>query len=147
MLFHLLIPFSIYSDIMAVALIPDKAFLIKFLVRIGAHFMENRKEGIRWHWHYGLLATQMVCSTLNCYHGEEASKSAIDGVTWRWPVKACKKRISIIHGSFFEKLHLKLWQILGFTFLWCRSAGKSRGMSMGNAQHELEIWSEHSIVN
>ena len=34
---------------MAVALIPDKAFLIKFLVRIGAHFMENRKESIRWH--------------------------------------------------------------------------------------------------
>ena len=72
---------------------------------------------------------------------------AVDGVTWRCPVKACKKRFSIRRGSFFEKSHLQLWQLLGLTYLWCWSAGKSREVSAEDAQHELQIESEHSIVD
>ena len=33
------------------------------------------------------------------------------------------------------------------TYLWCRSAGKSRGVSVADAQHELQIGSEHSVVD
>ena len=61
--------------------------------------------------------------------------------------KACKKRFSIRRSSFFEKSHLQLWQLLGLTYLWCRSAGKSREVSVEDAQHELQIGNEHSIVD
>ena len=33
------------------------------------------------------------------------------------------------------------------TYLWCRGAGKSRGVSVADGQHELQIGSEHSIVD
>ena len=49
--------------------------------------------------------------------------------------------------GFFEKSHLQLWQILGLTYLWYRIAGKSRGMSVADAQHGLQIGSELSIVD
>ena len=32
-------------------------------------------------------------------------------------------------------------------YLWCRSAGKSRGVSVADAQHELQVGSKHSIVD
>ena len=106
---------------MAVALVPDQAIFDNIsLVRIGAHFMDDRQECIRWCGQYELLATQMVCPTCPRHCREQALDRAVDGVTWRCPVKACK-----------------LWQLLGLTCLWCRSAGKSRGMSVEDAQHEL----------
>ena len=109
--------------------------------------MDDRQECMRWCRQYGLLATQMVCPTCRRHCREQALERAVDGVTWRCPVKACKKRFSIRHGSFFEKSHLQLWQLLGLTYLWCRSAGKSRGVSVEDAQHELQIGSEYSIVD
>ena len=133
---------------MAVALAPDQAIFDNIsLVRIGARFMDDRQECIRWCPKYGLLAMQMVCPTCRRYCREQALDRAVDGVTWRCPVKTCKKRFSIRRGSFFEKSHLQLWQLLGLTYLWCRSAGKSRGVSVEDAQHELQIGSEHSIVD
>ena len=33
---------------------------------------------------------------------------ALDRITWRCPVKVCKKRISIGQGNRFEKAHLQL---------------------------------------
>ena len=120
MLFHLLMPFSIYSVIMAVALAPDQAIFDNIsLVRIGARFMDDRQECIRWCQQYGLLATQMFCPTCHCHCREQALDRAVDGITWRCLVKACKKRFSVRHGSFFEKSHLQLLQLLGLTYLWC----------------------------
>ena len=101
---------------MAVALAPDQAIFDNIpLVRIGARFMDDRQECIRWCRQYGLLATQMVCPTCRRHYREQALDRAVDGVTWRCPVKACKKRFSIRRSSFFEKSHLQLWQLLGLT--------------------------------
>ena len=133
-LFHLVMPFSIQSVIMAVALVPDQAIFDNIsLVRIGSRFLDNRQECIRWWRQSGLLATQMIC---NHHCREQPLDRTVDGVTWRCPVKVCKKRITIRHGSFFKKSHLQLWQILCLTYLWCRSTGKSRGMSVADAQHD-----------
>ena len=131
----MVMPFSIHSVIMAVALVPNQAIFDNIsLVRIGTYFMNGRQECIRWCQQYGLLATQMICPTCNCYCREQALDRAVDGVTWRCPLKVSKKRISIKHCSFFEKSHLQLWKILGLTCLWCRSAGKSREVSVADAQ-------------
>ena len=83
---------------MAVALVPDQAIFDNIsLVRIGARFMDDRQECVRWCQQYGLLATQMVCPTCRHHCGEQALDHAVavDSVTWRCPVKACKKRFSI----------------------------------------------------
>ena len=65
-------------------------------MRIGARFMDDLQECIRWCRQYGLLAMQMVCPTCRRHCREQALDRAVDGVTWRCPVKACKKRFSII---------------------------------------------------
>ena len=105
MFFHLITQ----SVTMAVALVPDQAIFDNiFLVGIGACFMDDHQEGIRWPRQYGLLATQMICSTCNRQCRQQALDCAVDGVTWRCPVKVCKKGISIRQGSFFEKYHLQL---------------------------------------
>ena len=45
MLFHLLMPFSMQSVMMAVALAPDQAIFDNIsLVRIGARFMDDHKK-------------------------------------------------------------------------------------------------------
>ena len=133
---------------MAVALAPDQAIFDNIsLVRIGARFMDDRQECIRGCRQYGLLATQMVCPTYHSHCREQVLDHAVDGVTWRSPVKACKKRFRIRRGIFLEKSHVQLWQLHGLTYLWCGSAGESRGVSVGDAQHELQIGSEHSIVD
>ena len=81
---------------MAVALAPDQAIFDNIsLVRIGARFMDDRQECIRWCRQYGLLATQMVCPTCRRHCREQALDRGVDGVTWRCLVKACKKRFSI----------------------------------------------------
>ena len=75
---------------MAVALAPDQAIFDNIsLVRIGARFMDDRQECIRWCRQYGLLAVQMVCPTCHRHCREQALDRAVDGVTWRCPVKAC----------------------------------------------------------
>ena len=135
-LFHLVIPFSIKSVIMAVALVPDQVIFDNIsLVKIGARFMDNRQEYARCVRcrQYGLLTTQMICRTCNCQCKQQALDRAVDGVAWRCLVKICKKRVSIRHGSFFEKSPLQLWQMLDLTYLSCSSAGKSRGMSIADA--------------
>ena len=82
---------------MAVALAPDQAIFDNIsLVRIGARFMDDRQECIRWCQQYGLLAAQMVCLTCRRHCREQTLDRAVDGVTWHCPVKACKKRFSII---------------------------------------------------
>ena len=80
---------------MAVALAPDQAIFDDIsLVRIGTRFMDDRQECIRWCRQYGLLATQMVCPTCRRHCREQALDRAVNGITWRCPVKACKKRLA-----------------------------------------------------
>ena len=91
---------------MAVSLAPDQAIFDNIsLVRIGACFMDDRQESIRWYGQYGLLPTQMVCPACHRHCREQALDRAVDGVAWRCPVKVCKKRFSIRHGSFFLANH------------------------------------------
>ena len=60
--------------------------------------------------------------------------------------KQCKKKISIRVGSFFERSQLKLRQIIGITYIWTRSTGKSRGLSVEDIQKDLEIGSNKTVV-
>ena len=77
---------------MAVAFVPDQGIFHNIsLVRIGDRFMDDRQECIRWCRQYGLLPTQMICPTCNCQCREQALDRSADGVTWRYPVKICKK--------------------------------------------------------
>ena len=39
-------------------------------------------------------------------------------IRWRCPKKACRKKKSIRHGSWFSHHHLTLEQVLTITFLW-----------------------------
>ena len=69
-----------YSVIMAVALVPDQAIFGNIsLVRIGACFMDDRQECIRWCQQHGLLAMRMVCPTCRCHCREQALDRAVDG--------------------------------------------------------------------
>ena len=35
--------------------------------------------------------------------------------------------------------HLHLWQILGITYIWCKNAGRSRGLPIDMRMEELDI--------
>lgn len=72
---------------------------------------------------------------------------AVDLVIWRRTVKRCKRTFSIRKRSFFEKSHLELWQIIGITYIWCRTAGSSCALSYKDIKHELNIGSQHSTVD
>ena len=117
------------------------------LTVIGARFMNNLDECIRWCRQYGLLASRMDCPICNRQCNEQHLQSVVDGRIWRCMVKRCKKRISIRKGSFFEQSHLELWKIVGLSYLWVRSAGKSRGVSMEDSKKELHIGSNDTIVD
>ena len=82
---------------MAVALVPDQAIFDNIsLVRIGARFMDDRQECIRWCRQYGLLAAQMICPTCNRHCRQQVLDRAVHGVTWHCPVKVCKKLVGFI---------------------------------------------------
>ena len=85
---------------MPFSLVPDQAiFDVTPLVRIGACFIDNRQECIKWCRQYGLLATQM---TYNRYYRQKALDRVVDGVTWRCPAKVCKKRIASSTVAFLK---------------------------------------------
>ena len=80
---------SLYSMAQAVALgVPDQAIFDNIsLVRIGARFMDDHQECIRWYQQYGLLATQMICPTCNRHCREQALGHAVDGCYLALPCK------------------------------------------------------------
>ena len=115
---------------MTVAPVPVQAeFDDISLVIIGTRFADDRQACIAWCRQHGLLAIQLPCQNPGCGGVrpcvEQRLNSVIDGVTWRCPT--CKYKFSIRYStsSFFKGSHLELWQILGYTYLWCRSAGRS----------------------
>ncbi|XP_065650302.1 uncharacterized protein LOC136078459 [Hydra vulgaris] len=117
------------------------------LTEIGAKFKYNLEDTICWCRTHGLLAESMSCSVCGVPCTQQAKNNAIDQVIWRCPVKRCKRTFSIRKGSFFEKSHLHLWQVLGLTYVWSRGAGKSRGFSVSDLTQELNVASDHTIVD
>ena len=93
-----------------------------------------------------LLAINIICPRCNIQCNEQNSHN-VDGKIWRCMQKQCKKKISIRVGSFFERSQLKLWQIIGITYIWTRSAGKSRGLSVEDIQKDLEVGSNKTVVD
>ena len=102
------------------------------LTQIGARFMNNREECIKWLREFGLLAAVMICPFCNLQRSEQLYTRSVDGITWRCMVKKFKKTINIRKGSFFEKSKLQLWKIIGITYIWTRNASKSQGLSQEN---------------
>ena len=80
---------------MAVALVSDKTNFDNIsLVKIGARFMDDHQECIRWCRKYGLLATQMICPIYNHHCREQALDRAVDSFTLRCRVKVCKNELA-----------------------------------------------------
>lgn len=117
------------------------------LVEIGARFKNDLDGTIAWCRQHGLLATRMDCPGCGHYCNPQNAPDRIDLRTWRCMNKNCKRRINIRYGSYFEKSHLKLWQVLGLTYIWSTNAGRSRGMAQDTVRHELSIVGEHTVVD
>ncbi|XP_065662708.1 uncharacterized protein LOC136085338 [Hydra vulgaris] len=116
------------------------------LPEIGRRFRNNDNECIRWCREFGLLAINMICP--RCYiQCNEQNNHNVDGKIWRCMQKQSKKKISIRVGSFLEISQLKLWKIIGITYIWTRSAGKSGGFSVKDIQKDLEIGSNITVVD
>ena len=95
--------------------VPDMAeFDSIHMVTFGLRFINRTPDVVQWCRRYGLLAQYMECPTCNFPCTEGVYRRAVDGVAWRCP--RCRKTINIRKGSFFEKSHLQLWQILALTY-------------------------------
>ena len=57
------------------------------------------------------------------------------------------ERIQRAEGKFFEGLKLQLWQIIAPTYFWSLGCGRTRGLSQKQVLKELEIKSEHTMVD
>ena len=126
--------------------IPDMAeFDSIHMVTFGLRFINRTPDVVQWCRRYGLLAQNMECPACNVPCTEGIYRRAVDGVAWRRPT--CRKTINIRKGSFFEKSHLQLWQILALTYQWATNAGRSRGLGVDRQMAELEIGSRSTIVD
>ena len=116
------------------------------LPEIGRRFKNNNNECIRWCRELGLLSINRICPRCNIQCNEQNCYN-VNGKIWRCIQKQCKKKISIRVGSFFERSQLKLRQIIGITYIWTRSAGKNRCLSVEDIQKDLEIGSNKAVVD
>ena len=118
------------------------------LIEIGRRFKDDRPGMINWCRQQGLLATRMVCPSCNHHRcNEQNYAEKTDQIVWRCRNKRCKRPINIRFGSFFDKSHLELWQVLGLTYIWSSNPGRSRGMSQDYIRKELEIGGQHTVVD
>ena len=117
------------------------------LVKLAIRFKERKGSLIEWLQSNRMLSPFKFCESCNTEMSLGICSRAIDGVTWRCQIKECRKKTNIRKGSFFERSHLELWQILALTYLWSSSCGSSRGPSYEWIMKELEIGGEHSIVD
>eukprot|EP00795_Rhopilema_esculentum_P009846 gene9846-18425_t len=60
-------------------------------------------------------------------------------------LKALQLKVS--KGSFFEGSKLHLWQIIGLTYFWSLDCGRTKGLSQKQVLKQLEIKSEHTVVD
>ncbi|XP_033121683.1 uncharacterized protein LOC117120726 [Anneissia japonica] len=117
------------------------------LVTIGSRFSESIDATIAWCRRYGLLAQTMVCPVCNLLCQEGVYNRVIDGRVFRCPNRDCRKVSSIRKGSFFEAAHIPLWKVIAITYMWSTNCGRPRGPSQEFLMRELDIGSEHTIVD
>ena len=70
----------------------------------------------------GLLTIMMLCDSAVCA-GQNRQMAQVtdkraDGVRWKCTKKQCRKEYSIRKGSFFERSHLSIKQILLIMYYW-----------------------------
>ncbi|XP_033105195.1 uncharacterized protein LOC117107601 [Anneissia japonica] len=128
--------------------LPDEAeFNSITLINIGARFRNDLDALVTWCRRYGLLSSHMVCQACNTRCIEYNFGRGIDERIWRCNNQRCKRTTSIRKGSFFSGSHLHLWQLLALTYMWSTNCGRPRGPSQANIMKELEIGSEHTVVD
>ena len=128
------------------ARVPDRdVFEALNLIDIGIFFKHDRASVISWLRQYRLLANAMECEFCENPCVERKYERAVDKVKWR--CNLCGRRFDIRTGSFFQKSHLQLWQILGLTYIWSQSCGRARRMSVDNIMAELDIGSNNTVVD
>jgi len=62
---------------------------------------------------------QLQCARCGSVMEEWPYGHSKDGIVWRCPSRDCRATSSIRKGSFFERSHLALHQLLDLTSLWC----------------------------
>ncbi|XP_033115653.1 uncharacterized protein LOC117115817 [Anneissia japonica] len=102
---------------------------------------------IQWCRKYGLLAENLLCSICQAHCKEQIGISCRDGVRWRCSNTKCRKIFNIRKGSFFEKSHLSLFQIIALVYWWCADSRKGHGLSNDRLMTELRIGSCHTVVD
>ena len=115
------------------------------IVEIGCQFKRDDRAAIAWCHQYGLLANNYICQNCNVDCREGLYGRAVDGIVWCCP--NCRGSSSIRKGSFMEGSRLKIWQILGLTYLWATSAGRSRGLSVEQTMKELDVDGKQTITD
>ena len=87
--------------------------------------------------------SQISCQAGVCREYNDGRR--MEGMSWRCTV--CRSQYNFRKGSFFEKSKLEIWQIFGLIYMWSTMPGRSRGPSQENIRHELDIISEHTVVD
>ena len=93
------------------------------------------RRTVNWMHVHHLLASNYVCPRYHvaCRWGDICSERWL----WRCPNQGCRKRISIRHGSFWEKTHVPLHDLIQFVYWW-----SIESMGYPTIQTELGITSE-----
>ena len=94
--------------------------------------VEDRESLILWLMGKGLLANQPVCPSGCGCNLRMVKDKCIDGVIWRCPRKACRKKVSLRHNSFFAGSHLTLRQIILIVYYWARDSKLSETSHVEN---------------
>ena len=87
--------------------------------------------------------SQISCQAGVCREYNDGRR--MEGMSWRCTV--CRSQYNFRKGSFFEKSKLEKWHIIGLIYMWSTMPGRSRGPSQENIRHELDIISEHTVVD
>ena len=78
---------------------------------------ENTADAIDWCKQFGLIAAQRICAQCAMPMVWSARGGRTDGFQWRCG-RPCQKRLTIRTGTFFERSHLSIRDILDIIFYW-----------------------------
>ena len=99
----------------------------------------NPDAVIAWCQRHGLLASAKLCP--NCNNTMElANRDGNDGKRWICP-RPCNTRLSIRHGTFFERSNLPIRKIIIFVYWWAYEL-----ISFKQVKHEIGM-SQHTFVD